>query len=228
MLRLPLEERPRERLLACGADSLSSTELLAILLVSGTKGKSVLEVAHEMILHFNGIQGLLYASIEELMQIKGIGKAKAIQLKAAFGLANKCLQAVPSSKTPIKCSQDAFEFVKKEFEGKTQEALAVILRDIKGNAFHSEIVSVGTISEVLVHPREVFYPAVRHHAKSFILAHNHPSGDPSPSQADREVTKLLLSSSRVMGIELDDHLIIGGGSFVSLWERGIVIKTKRY
>lgn len=222
---VPEDERPRERLLKEGTDALAISELLAILLGTGTKGKSVIQLAQEILIRFRGIDGLLDASIPELMEIKGIGKAKAILLKAAFGIARK---ASRKQLGLIESSIQAYEMVKNEISHYKQEVLIVILRDVRGRAIHQEKVSVGTLSEVLVHPREVFYPAVRYKAHSLIIAHNHPSGDPTPSNVDLELTRLLMHSSRVMGIGLDDHLIIGADSFVSLKEKGYLGDSKKY
>lgn len=219
---LPQEERPRERLLSEGVEALSLVELLAIFLTTGTRGKSVLDLAEEMLIHFGGLQGLLEASIPELREIKGIGLIKAIQLKAVFGLVLKSRGASLPDKYQLKTTQDAYELAKHEIAHQKQEVLLVLLRDARGSMIHLEKVSVGTLSEVLVHPREIFYPAVRHKAHSLILAHNHPSGDPTPSKEDLELTRLLLHSSRIMGIGLDDHLIIGSDSFTSLREKGYI------
>lgn len=219
--KLPAEERPRERLVKFGPEALSLAELLAILLTTGTKDKSVLELAHEMVVRFGSLQHLLEASIEELMEVKGIGPAKAIQLKAAFGIALKTSQKTFVAKDPIH-SREAYELVRHELADQKQEMLMVILKDVKGRLIALEKVAVGTLSDVLVHPREIFFPAVRHKASSLILAHNHPSGDPTPSSADLELTKHLVRSSRIMGIYLDDHLIIGSNSFISLRASGFL------
>lgn len=223
---LPFDERPRERLLQKGASALSIIELLAILLGTGAKDKSVLLLASELLHKFHDLDGLLDASIEELRQVKGIGEAKAVLLKAAFGLAQRKAQA--SLKFPIKSAQEAFELAQDELKDSKQEIALVLLRDVKGRLFHKERVAVGTLSEVLIHPREVFHPAVRHKASSLILVHNHPSGDPTPSASDLQLTKLLHHSSKVMGIALDDHLIVGFNSYVSLRERGLLGTSTRY
>jgi DNA repair protein RadC len=225
---LPLQERPRERLLKEGVNALSLSELLAIVLSTGTRGKSVLVLAQEMLSHFGDLRHLLEASISELQEIKGIGKAKAIQLKAAFALALRLANQDAVGNLSIQGPAQVFEFIKDDLSHQKQEILMVILRDVKGRIFHRERVSLGTLSEVLVHPREVFYPAVRHKAHSLIIAHNHPSGDPTPSQADIDLTKLLLQSSRVMGIALDDHLIVGKNAFVSLREKGVLGQFQKY
>lgn len=221
---LPAQERPRERLLNVGPDALSLAELLAILLTTGTKNKSVLELAQEIVARFGSLESLLEASIEELMEVKGIGQAKAIQMKAAFGIALKTNQKPFSAKNPIH-AREAYELVRHELAHQKQEMLMVILKDVKGRLITLEKVSVGTLSDVLVHPREIFFPAVRHKASSLILAHNHPSGDPTPSSADLDLTRHLVRSSRIMGIHLDDHLIIGSSSFISLRESGFLMST---
>jgi DNA repair protein RadC len=219
---LPEEERPRERLLRDGVDALSHAELIAIVLGSGTQGKSVLELAKEMLELFGGLEKLLDASVVELMEIKGIGLTKAIQLKAVFGIALKCRKPVYSSKFAITSARNAYELAQGEIAHLSQEVLLVILRDVRGNLLHIEWVSMGTLSQVLVHPREVFYPAVRYKAHSLIIAHNHPSGDPTPSKSDFELTRNLFEAGRVMSIGFDDHLIVCRDRYVSMREMGFL------
>lgn len=216
--QLPPAERPRERLRSHGAESLSSIELLAILLSTGTKKTSVLDLAAKLLSHFGSLKKLICSSVEELMEVEGVGPAKAIQLKASLALAQRAFQEGTSNVSVD--TQEAYELVRYELAPLKQEALYVILKDVKGKLITVEKVSIGTLSEVLVHPREVFFPAVRHKASSLILAHNHPSGDPTPSQADLEMTRHLIRSSKVMGIHLDDHLIVGATSYTSLKNAG--------
>jgi DNA repair protein RadC len=224
---LPQDERPRERLLQQGADALSLAELFAIILGSGTKEKSVLDLSQELLAHFGSLARLFDASVVELKQIKGIGEAKAIQLKAIFGIVRKCQKAsAPSSL--ISSHEEAYLIAKAEIAHCKQEVLLVLLRDIKGCLIHRERVAIGTLSRVLAHPREIFHPAVRYKAHSFILAHNHPSGDPTPSHADLDLTRCLIRSSKVMGIALDDHLIIGHGAYVSLHQKGYMAAREIY
>lgn len=223
---LPLDERPRERLERDGIDALSHGELIAIVLGNGTQGKSVLDLARELLEHFGGLEKLLDASIVELMQIKGIGKAKAILLKAVFGLALKCRKPFKNEKYMISSAQDAYALAQAEIAHIPQEVVLVILRDVRGNLIHFEKVSMGSLSQVLVHPREVFYPAVRYKAYSLIIAHNHPSGDPKPSSTDLELTRSLIQASHVMSIQLDDHLIVCRDRFVSLRELGCLPVTR--
>lgn len=228
MHQLPLEVRPRERLERYGLHALSVAELLAIVLGSGTQGSSVLELSHAILVRFGTLQSLLEASIVELMEVKGIGRAKAIQLKAVFGIALKCKQAQTPDKMPIESSAQAYELAHQDLGLEKQEALLVLLRDVRGCLIHREVVAKGTLSEVLVHPREVFYPAVRYKAHSLILAHNHPSGDPTPSEADLNLTRHLLLSARTMGIAIDDHLIVGAHRYISLQERGFIPSRSKY
>ncbi|MCI0382269.1 MAG: DNA repair protein RadC [Chlamydiae bacterium] len=222
MINIPVSELPRERLLRDGIEALSIQELLAILLGTGTRGKNVLILAQELLLHFGGMKGLLESSVDDLMQINGIGHAKAILLKAAFGLALRCTKESFEPFQKIKKAEEAFRLAKSFIGHFKQEALLVILRDVKGRVIRQELIGMGTLSEVLVHPREVFNPAVRHRANSLILVHNHPSGDPTPSTADLQLTKHLLYSSKIMGIFFDDHLIIGENRYTSLRESGFL------
>lgn len=223
---LPAHERPRERLVREGVNVLSLAELIAIVLGSGLPGKSVLKLSQEVLERFGSLDNLLNASLAELMQIKGIGQAKAIQLKAVFAIALKCRKPTALKKHFISSAKDAFDLAQAEIAHIPQEVLLVILRDTRGNLIHLEQVSVGTLSQVLVHPREVFYPAVRYKAYSLIIAHNHPSGDPKPSQTDLELTRSLIQASQVMSIRLDDHLIVCRDRFVSLRELGCLSGVK--
>jgi DNA repair protein RadC len=217
---IPVHERPRERLLRLGPGSLSLSELLAIILNTGTKKKSVLALAHDVVTRFGSVENLIDASIEELMEVNGIGKAKAIQLQAAFAIAHRALHKPVDERVSLH-TNDAYELVREQLAHQKQEMIMVILKDVKGRLIKMENVAIGTLSDVLIHPREIFYPAVRHKATSLILAHNHPSGDPTPSPADLEITRHLVKSGRVMGINLDDHLIIGANSFTSLKTLGL-------
>jgi len=217
---LPKEERPRERMLTYGASSLSAAELIAIVLGSGTQGKSVLKLSKEMLKKFGDLENLLDASLTELMEFKGIGKTKAIQLKAVFEIALKCKRPRNLDKYLIASAREAYELARAEISHMSQEVLFVILRDVRRKLIHSEKVSVGTLSQVLMHPREVFYPAVRHKAHSLIVAHNHPSGDPTPSKADLQLTRTLMQAGSIMGICFDDHLIVCRDKYISLREIG--------
>lgn len=215
---VPLHERPRERLRKSGVHALALSELVAILLSTGSKGQSVLSLAKEIVSHFDTLPALLDASIEELMEFRGIGETKAIQLKAAFGIALKGMQCQTPGRPQIITAQDAYEAMKSQFVLETKEILVVLLLDVRQRLITFEKVAIGTLSEVLSHPREIFYPAIKHRAHSLILMHNHPSGDPTPSEADLELTRELLAAARLLHIPLEDHIIVGQGNFISLRE----------
>lgn len=205
---MPLSERPRERLLQQGCEALSTAELIAILWGTGMKGKSVITLAQELLATFGNLTELSEKTIQDLCQIKGLGRAKALQLTAALALATRLAQEKQPSKLYIKTPQQAFLFLKDRIGHEKKEVFGVMLLDIKGVLIRWEKVSVGTLNQTLVHPREVFYPAVKHLAASILLAHNHPSGDPSPSQQDITVTQELLAVSQWMKIPIYDHVII--------------------
>lgn len=217
---LPEEERPRERLLRHGPESMSTAELIAIILGSGTKGMPVMVLAQELVKVFGSLRGLAEATIGELCQIKGLGAVKAIQLRACLSLGMRVSREETKARYRIENPYHAYYLVKDELERETRETFMVILQDIRGCVISTEIVSIGTLSNALVHPREVFYPAVRHKAASLILVHNHPSGDPTPSKEDYDVTEKLVQVGNVMGIPVNDHLIVGIDGFVSLRQRG--------
>jgi DNA repair protein RadC len=225
---MPPEERPRERLIKEGVEALSLAELIAIILGTGMKGKSALLLAQELTQQFKDLNGLLNATIQELTQIKGMGRAKAIKLRAVFGIALRNNRSQLNPDDLLLTVHQAFELARGEIAHEKKEILFVIARDVRGRLIHSEKISVGTLSEVLVHPREVFYIAVRHKAHSIIIAHNHHSGDPTPSKADMDLTHLLMHSSRVMGIQLDDHLIVTPHKYVSLREQGCLGTARTY
>jgi DNA repair protein RadC len=220
--QLPLEERPRERLMRAGAESLSTAELVAIILGSGSKEKSVLELAHELIARFGGVRQLADATLSELMEIKGMGCVKALQLKAALNLGMRVSKQVAQSKYQIDHPLHAYNLLKDELQFEKRERFIVILQDVKGRVICHEMVSVGTLSQTLVHPREVFYPAIRHKASSVIVAHNHPSGDPTPSPQDVALTQTLVEAGRLISIPLQDHLIIGDNRYISLRQLGYI------
>ena len=220
MNNIPEQERPRERLLKHGTDPLHTTELLAIVLGSGTQRTPVLELSTMLLSHFGGLKQLSQATIEELMLIDGIGEAKAIQLKACFALGCRASSTPIAPKARIAQPDQAYLLIKEQMEKESRELLMVILQDVHNKLICSQVVSIGTVSKTMVHPREVFYPAIRHKASSMIIAHNHPSGDPTPSKEDYEVTDQLVEAGRMMGIPIVDHLVVGAQSYVSFRARG--------
>jgi DNA repair protein RadC len=206
-------------------DALSVQELLAILLGTGTRGKPVLVLAQELLFTFGGMNGLLNASIESLIKVKGIGKAKAIMLKAAFGIALRASKETTEPFPIISSVEDIINLAEPQIGNLKKEALFVILLDVRARLIHSEVIALGTLSEVLAHPREVFQAAIRHGAYSLIVCHNHPSGDPTPSDADMQLTVRFLECAKLVGIALADHVIIGKGKHFSIKKGDFPKKT---
>ena len=218
---LPLQDRPRERLAQMGPSALSTVELLAILLGNGTKNCSVLQLATQLMVHFGSLLALSEASVQELSSLKGIGFAKAIQLKAAFSLHSR-LPISPIDKIIFDKPSKIFDLIAPELKKEKVEVLMVILLDPRKRFIHREIIARGILNELLVHPREVFHLAIKHRAHSVVIAHNHPSGDPLPSQQDLNVTKILQQSGDILGIKLADHLIIAGEEYISFAEKNLL------
>jgi DNA repair protein RadC len=217
---LPEAERPRERLLQHGAEALSTVELIAILLGSGTKSASVLQLAQLMVSRFGTLRELAEATVQELCQIKGIGTAKAIQLRAAFSLSLRLARINVSPKYKIEHPVHAYHLVKEGMQSEKRELFVIIMLDVKGCVIAHEVIAIGTLTHAPVHPREVFYPAIRHKAASIILVHNHPSGDLTPSKQDIEITYKLSEVGKIIGIPVNDHLIISEKGYQSLRQRG--------
>jgi len=223
---LPAQERPREKLAAQGAAALSDSELIAILLRTGVQGANAVDVGRQLILRFGSLAGLARASLAELSKIKGVGPAKAVQLAAAFGLASRLAQEALSG-TPLDTPARIFELLGAEMRQLGKESLRVVLLDTKLRLIRSEEVSLGSLNECLAHPREILRPVVLHNAYAFILVHNHPSGDPSPSDADRRLTLRIAEAARLMQVNFSDHVIMGSpapdrAAYFSFREAGII------
>ncbi len=223
----PAHERPRERLIAHGADSLDSASLIAILLRTGTKGVSALSVAHQLINRFQTLQRLSHATITELRQIKGIGRDKAIALQSAFTLATRMARELRMESPSLNTPEEIVALLREEFRNYQVEIFLVILLNARRRLISIEKVSQGTVDSTVVHAREVFRPAIIANASAIIIAHNHPSGDPSPSDADIRVTRDLIRAGQLIHIEVLDHIILGqaaitgGSEYVSLREKGL-------
>ena len=220
---LPRPERPRERLQKLGADALSSQELLALVIGRGIPKKSVMTIAQELISRFGNVKAISQASIEELSQIKGIGIAKAAQIKACFELARReDLDLEDLVPFEIKNPEAVVKAVRASIQDKAKEHFKLILLNSRNKILRISPVSTGTLTTSLVHPREVFRDAITHSAASVVLAHNHPSGDPEPSEDDLKITKKLVESGKILGIEVIDHIIIGKNNYYSFREKGLI------
>ncbi len=218
----PENERPRERLISDGPESLANHELLAILLRTGTKDESVLQLANRLLNHFEGLRLLKDATIEEITSIKGIGTAKAVQILAAIELGRRISRLQYDERYVIRSPEDGAKYVMEDMRFLSQEHFVCLYLNTKNQVIHRKTVFIGSLNASIVHPREVFKEAIKRSAASIICAHNHPSGDPTPSREDIEVTKRLVECGRMIGIELLDHLIIGDRKFISLKEKGYV------
>lgn len=210
-------ERPRERLLQYGSDPLSSEELIALILGTGARGKSAVEIARVLLEETGGLIDLSRANPRELACIRGIGAARAARLVAAFQLGRRAM-AGPVSKVVVREPADVFRYLQPRLQGMTQEVFLVLALDAR-NAIQDEIeVARGTLTGVDVHPREVFRPLVRQAAAAAVVAHNHPSGDPRPSSDDVALTRRLRMTGEILGIPILDHVVIGDADFTSLAE----------
>ncbi|MGP4074549.1 RadC family protein [Halobacillus sp. K22] len=217
---VPKEDRPRERLLEIGPSHLSNQELLAILLGSGTKRESVMDLAQRLLIHFEGILLLKDATLEELTAIRGIGVAKAVLIMSAIEIGKRMQQMKPVERYMIRSPEDGADFVMEEMRDLKQEHFICLFLNTKNQVLHRQTIFIGSLNASIVHPREVFKEAVKRSAASIICAHNHPSGDPTPSQEDIQVTRRLQECGKMIGIELLDHLVIGDRKFISLKEKG--------
>jgi DNA repair protein RadC len=206
---LPLSERPRERLSKLGSEALSSQEILALILGRGIKGESVIVTAQKLLTKFGNLKNLASASLEELTQIKGIGPAKASQIKATFELSKRLEDpSTEGQKITVKSPEDAIKASKSQLKGKRKEHFLVLCLDTRNHLIKTNTVSIGSLDCSIVHPREVFKDAISSCAASVIFLHNHPSGDPTPSEDDIKLTKRLVEAGEIIGIEVLDHIII--------------------
>ncbi len=215
---LPINERPREKLELKGPKMLNNAELIAILLRTGTKEKSAIYLAEQIVHEFPNLYALKNISLDELMKIKGIGKAKAIQIIAAIELGDRTNQYVLERGMQIKSPIECAEYIAEEVKTLEQEHFIGIYLDTKNRILAKKTLFIGSLNRSLVHPREVFKEALRHGCASIIVVHNHPSGDPTPSPQDISITKRLIEVGELMGIELLDHLVIGTDGYISMKE----------
>jgi DNA repair protein RadC len=205
---LPQDDRPREKLANLGGAALTDSELIAILLRTGMKGVNVIELARQLVVKFGSLSALQRASVKELAEMKGISLAKATQLAAAFELGNR-LARERITRTQMDRPELVYDLLGQEMRALQRESLRVLLLDTRLHLQRTEEVSLGSLNESIAHPREIFRPALIHSAFAVVLVHNHPSGDPSPSDADHRLTRRLAEGARLLQITLLDHIIIG-------------------
>lgn len=222
---LPINERPRERIQLHGEQSLSAQELLAVILGRGISGESVMVTGQRLLSQFGSLEGIANASLQDLITVKGLGPAKACQIKACFEIARR-IRVVPGNEAKKRgkhsvSSEEIASLVRGKITNFKKEHFILLSFDTRNNLISTDIVSVGTLNASLVHPREVFDIAIRRHSVWIVVAHNHPSGDPDPSSEDIKVTERITEAGRLMGIEVLDHVIITENGYYSFREQGL-------
>ncbi len=220
---LPQEERPRERMRDLGAERLSNTELLAIILRTGHRAETAMHLAERILHEAGGLRFLPDYTLEELQQIKGVGLAKAVQIKAALEVGRRLAASARPGTPAFSSPREVAAYLKEELRYYKKEYFKIILLNTKNQLISLEDVSVGSLNSSIVHPREIFNPCVKKSAAAVILVHNHPSGDPSPSREDLEVTKRLVEAGKIIGIKVLDHMIIGESSYFSFKEKDLLV-----
>jgi DNA repair protein RadC len=221
------EERPRERLSRLGPQALKDDELLAILLRVGVQGENAVQVGQRLLREFGGLAGLHQASIHELCALKGLGTAKAAQIKAAIELGRRLSVLSPEDRPAIHSPADAAALVSYEMAALEQEELRVILLDVRNRVLQVQSVYRGSLNSSQVRVGELFKEAIRRNAANIIVVHNHPSGDPTPSPEDVALTRAVVQAGQLLDVTVLDHLIIGRGRYVSLKERGLGFSDSR-
>ncbi|KRE36708.1 RadC family protein [Paenibacillus sp. Soil724D2] len=223
MLReVPQEERPRERMLQYGAGALSHAELLAILLRTGTVSESALRLAGRILSESGGLRSLVDMSKDQLTQIKGIGNAKALQIQAGIELGRRLAKSTFAERVTIRSPKDIADLVSEDLRYLQKEHFVCLFLNTKNHLLAQETLSMGSLNASIVHPREVFRAAIKRSSASIICVHNHPSGDPTPSPEDIQLTHRLMEAGTIIGIEVLDHVIIGDQRFISLKEQGFM------
>ncbi len=218
---LPVEERPRERLVKFGEQALSAQELLQLILGRGIAGESVAVTAQKLLSQFGSLQKLAKGSIEELSSIKGIGLAKAAQIKAAFEIGRRLsIQVLPYKSKELTDPEKVYRLIKSKLKDYHREHFYIIALNSRNHSIAE--VSVGSLNASVVHPREVFVEAIKSKAATVIFVHNHPSGDPEPSEDDLAITKRLVETGKIMGIEISDHIIVTKNGFFSFKKKNLI------
>lgn len=221
MKDIPFNERPYEKLENFGAERLTDAELLAIIIKTGTKDETAVSLAQRILKSSEWVEDITEISLQELMKIKGVGRVKAIQIKAVLELGKRLVSFRKSNKLQIRNPQDVSDFLMEEMRFLKKEYVKALLLNTKNELIKIVDVAIGSLNASIIHPREVFSYAVKSGSASVILVHNHPSGDPTPSSEDILITKRLYEAGQILGIELLDHIIIGNKKYVSLKEKNI-------
>lgn len=224
---IPTNERPRERLIKYGESVLSNAELLAIILRTGNKNESAIDLSRRILSQNGGLSYLAKASAYELSKINGIGIAKACQIKSCIEIGKRLLTSKEKDNVKISSPDDIAYLVMEDMRYLSKEHFRAIFLNTKNIVISIKDISIGSLNSSIVHPREVFIEAIKMSAASLIVCHNHPSGDPSPSEEDIKVTKRLKEAGNILGIDLLDHLIIGDGRYISLREKNIIWHLER-
>lgn len=219
---IPSNERPRERFIKYPIETIQTHELLAIILRTGCKDQSVLDLSKQLLYQYDTLKALGSASINDLMKLKGIGTSKAIEVLSAIELGKRVYTESFHINVTLRSPEDIFNYMKDGLELKTQEHLVALYLNTKGILIKKETLFIGSLNSSLIHPREIFKYAVLHSAASIIICHNHPSGDPTPSMQDIKITKIIHKNSIMMDIELMDHVIIGRDKYYSFKEKGMI------
>jgi DNA repair protein RadC len=223
MKNLPAEARPREKLLALGATALSDTELLALLLRTGTAGRGVLQMAGEVLERFGGVAGLLHTAADDLKQVKGLGgSAKRAELVAVLELARRAVTQQLKARDALASPQAVKQFLQLRLGQKCHEVIAVLFLDAQNRLIDMEELFRGTLTQTSVYPREVVQRALHHHAAAVVLAHNHPSGAVQPSRADEALTSTLKAALALIDVRVLDHVIVAPGAALSMAEKGLI------
>ncbi|GLI06607.1 UPF0758 protein [Paenibacillus tyrfis] len=219
---VPSEDRPRERMMLYGAQALSNAELLAILLRTGTYQESAVHVAQRLLLECGGLRMLTDMSMEQLTEIKGIGEAKALQIQAGIELGRRLARSTMNETVTIRSPQDVAALLMEDLRYLQKEHFVCLFLNTKNHVIGQETLSMGSLNASIVHPREVFRAAIKRSSASIVCAHNHPSGDPTPSPEDVEITKRLVQAGEIVGIDVLDHIVIGDKRYISLKELGFM------
>ncbi len=219
---LPINERPTERLLRYGATGLSNSELLAIILRTGMKNENIVSLSSRLLTESGGLNGLLSLAPEEIMSLKGIGKAKASQIIAICELSKRFRAYKSGEEHKIHQPKDVANLFMEEMKNFKEEHLRIVMLNTKNVVIAVKDASIGSLNSSIVHPREIFAEAIKKSSASIVVCHNHPSGDPTPSSEDIQVTQRLKECGKILGIDLLDHIIIGNGIYVSLKEKCIL------